>query len=129
MSRNESIHVRFESKLSVDTFLVEFDLDEVVGVRSDDEVHFSPIYHDHFLDVVDHIWQLLPVNLIDTLVISTWLKISMENLVFVQPFCFENFVVSHFVGVIGTQEWHHVVGFGFWRQKAVRVLPNKGIGP
>ena len=31
--------------------------------------------------------------------------------------------MRNFIGVVAAQEWHDVVGFGFWWQKAVFVLP------
>ena len=56
MRLNQCIHVGLEAVLSVNTFLVEFDLDKAVRVGSNDEVNFSPINHDNFLHVIHNIW-------------------------------------------------------------------------
>lgn len=55
----QCVHVSFKTLLCIDTFLVKFYLNEVVWVRSDDEVDLSPVDHYYFLDVVYDIWKLL----------------------------------------------------------------------
>ena len=44
---------------------------------SDDEVDFSPVNHYHFFDIVDHVWQLLPVYLVYAFVIAAWFEVPM----------------------------------------------------
>jgi len=55
---DQSIHVCFQSMVSINALLVKLDLDEAIWVRSDDKVDFSPVYHDHLLDIIYNIWQL-----------------------------------------------------------------------
>ena len=121
---DQSVHVRFKAKLRIYTFLVKFDFYKVIRIGSDDEVDFSPIDHDDFLNVIHDVRQLLSVYLVYTLVVSTWLKISVEDFVLVKPLGLKDLVMSHFVGVILTQEGHNIVSLGLWRQEAIRVLPD-----
>ena len=52
----ESIHISFETVFGIDTFLVELDLYETVGICSNNKVYFSPIDHNDFLNIVHNIW-------------------------------------------------------------------------
>lgn len=79
----QSVHICFKTELGVDTFLIEFDFNERIGVGSDDEVNFSPIDHNNFLDIINNIWQLSFVYLIHAPVILSWFEISVKNFVLV----------------------------------------------
>ena len=52
---DESIHIGFETHVSIDGFLVELDLDEAIRISTYDEVHFGPVDHDYLFDVVDYV--------------------------------------------------------------------------
>ena len=86
MRFNQCIHVGLEAVLSVDTLLVEFDLNKAVRVGSNDEVNFSPINHDNFLHVIHNIWQLLWSKAFKTLLGLRWSEITAKNFVFMEPF-------------------------------------------
>ena len=77
MGRNEGVHVCFESQLRIYTFLIKFDFDEIVGVCTNDKIHFSPIDHYYFFDIIHYVWQLLSIDFINTFVVLTRLEISM----------------------------------------------------
>jgi len=81
VSGYQSVHVCFKTKLGINTFLVEFDFDERIGVGSNNKVNFSPIYHNNFLDIINNIRQLSFVYLIHAPIILRWLKISVKNFV------------------------------------------------
>ena len=55
MGSYQSVHVSSQAQLSVYRFLVEFYFDERVRVRADNEIHFRPVYHYYFFDVVHYI--------------------------------------------------------------------------
>ena len=77
VSGYQSVHIRFKTELRVYAFLVKFDFYKVVRICSDDKVDLSPIDHDHFLNVVHDVRQLLSVYLVNAFVISTRLEITM----------------------------------------------------
>ena len=123
MGSDESIHIGFETHVCIDGFLVKFDLNEAIRIGTYDEVYFCPVDHNNFFDVVDHIWQLLSVNFLGATVICTWFEISVQDLVFMQPFSFQNFVVSNLIWIIVAEVWQDIVSFGIRMGKAVFVLP------
>ena len=100
MGRYQSVHVSFQTQLSINTLLIELNLDETVWIGADDKVHFSPIDHNDFLDVINHIWQLILVHFIETLVVSAWLEVAIQNLVLMEPLGFQYFIMSHLVRII-----------------------------
>jgi len=101
---NKSVHIGLQAKVSVHRLLVELYFDEVVWVRSDDEVYFSPVYHYYFLDVVHNIRELLPVNFIHAPIVLGRLEVSMKDLVLMQPLGLQYFVVGHLIGIVVRQE-------------------------
>lgn len=56
MSWNESVHVRSQAQIGVDTLLVKLNFNEAIWIGTDDKIDFSPINHDDFLNVIDDIW-------------------------------------------------------------------------
>ena len=55
MCGQHSIHVCLQPEVCVNWTLIEFDFHKTVWICSDDEVDFSPIYHNNLLDVVHYI--------------------------------------------------------------------------
>ncbi len=55
VSSKHGVHVSPQSKICVDTSLVELDLHEAVGIGTDNKVHFRPVNHNNLLDVVDDV--------------------------------------------------------------------------
>lgn len=58
MSLDDRVHICLQTEFSVHAFRIKFNLNETVWIRTDDKIYFSPINHDYFLQVVDHIRQL-----------------------------------------------------------------------
>lgn len=52
---DESVHIGFETHVSIDGFLVEFDLDEAIRIGTYNEVDFGPVDHNHLLDIIHHV--------------------------------------------------------------------------
>ena len=77
VSSYQSVHVCFKTKLSVNTFLVEFDFNKRIWIGSDNEINFSPNDHNDFLNIVNNIWQLSFVYLVHASIIFSWFEISM----------------------------------------------------
>jgi hypothetical protein len=77
MSRYEGIHVSLQSQLSVYTFLVKFNLDEVIRVSPYYEIYLGPVYHYHLFKIVNYIWKLLLGDSLQTLVLKRRLEVSV----------------------------------------------------
>jgi hypothetical protein len=105
MSGDEGVHISLETKLSINRFLIKLYLNEAIRVCSDDKVDLGPIDHDYLFDVVDNIRQLSLVDLIHGPIILTRLEVTVENLVLMQPFGFEDLIMCNFVWIIVTQVW------------------------
>jgi hypothetical protein len=52
---DQGVHIGSKAVLCINAFLVELDLNEAVRVRANDEIHFGPVDHDYFLDVVNDV--------------------------------------------------------------------------
>lgn len=96
----QGVHVGFEAQLSVDRLLVKLDFNEAVWIRTDNEVNFSPVNHDNFLDIVNDIGELLPIDFVHAFVVECWFEISMKDFVLVKPLSFKHFIVGYFIGII-----------------------------
>jgi len=125
----QRVHVGIQPNLCVPALLVEFDLDEGVGVGSNDEVDLGPVNHDHFLHVVHYIWQLLLVYFLDALVVLTGLEVAEKDFVLVQPLSFEHLVCGHLVGVVVAQVRQNVILLFLVAQETVFVLPLELVHP
>lgn len=82
---NESIHIGFETHVSIDRFLVEFDLDEAIRISTYDEINFGPVDHNYLFDIVDYVGQLLSIDLFGATIICTGLEVTVQNFVLVEP--------------------------------------------
>ena len=89
--------------------LVEFDLNEAVRVRADDEVDLSPVDHDHLLDVVHNVWQLRRGQTLKTLVKLGRSEISVQNLLFMEPLCTKDLFFRGLIGVVMDEVGHDIV--------------------
>ena len=123
--RDQRVHVRLEAQLCVDGLLVELNLDKAVWVGADDEVDLGPVDHDHLLDVVDDVRQLVLVDLLQSAIVGTWLEVAMQDLVLVKPLGLEDFIVCDLVGVVVRKIRQDVIFLGVRMSKAVLILPCK----
>ena len=89
--------------LSIDGFLVKFDFNEAIWVRSDDEIDVAPIGEQAPLDVAHNVGQVLPVHLLQCLVILRCYEVTVQLLAVVNPPCTEHFERTGLVGVVLTQ--------------------------
>jgi len=120
----DCVHVGFEAELRVNAFSVEFDFNERVWVRSNDEVNLRPVDHDHLLQVVDHVWQLARRHPLQRFVSLRRPKLPIHNFVFVEPLRAEQFLLSSLIRVIRNEVRQHIVLLLLAAEEAIVILPN-----
>ena len=120
---DQCVHVGSETVLRVYTLLVKLNLDEGIRVGTDDKVYLSPIDHDNFLDVVHDVGKLSRRQSLQTAVLLRRSKVTIQDLLLVEPLGAENLLFTGLIGVVMHEVRHHIVLLFFFRQEAVMILP------
>jgi hypothetical protein len=107
MCGEESVHVGFKAQFSVDGALVELDLHEAIRIGPDDEIDLRPVNHDHLLDVVYDVGQLLLGHPFHAAVCLGWLELTVKNFVLFNPLRSKYVFLADLVGVVQTEKRRH----------------------
>jgi hypothetical protein len=104
MSGEQGVHIGLQPQLCIDGPLVKLDLNKAIWISANDEVHLSPIYHDHLLDVVHDIRELSLCDSLHAAVGLCRLELPMQYLILLDPLGAEDVFLAYLVGVIQAEE-------------------------
>ena len=103
--------------------MIEFDLDEAVGVGADNEVDLCPVDHNDLLDVVYDVRQLAGRESLQATIELGRPKITVEDFLLMKPLGTQYFFLRGLKGVVMHKVGKNIVLLLIFRQETVMVLP------
>ena len=96
---HKRIHVTVQSLQTVDCFNIEFNLNKVLRICADDEIHIVPIWEEELLDDIYDVAKGASADSLDGFRGTSWAEVAVEQLGLLDPSRFHSLVFRNFVGI------------------------------